>query len=502
MDCHNCGQTLQADWHYCPNCGSSTRQLRSLTVRAHVVTPYIVGIHFGTENTSAYGRNPNAANQEESAKPISLLPDEDPAHDGHQMPSYIAYSRKDENLRPVVGHEAKIYYSQPGTWDEWEAHRDVLLWLRSDDPEQRWHSERWLRDFLSVVREQINAFLTKELGEIPVGVKYVILLPVLDQSEPYYRQRERMHEVLQEVYSAEIQIGLLHPDDFIFVHEPQAICANFLLGHVRLPQLHGFQSGDLFAVVDSGAGTTDIALVQVTAIGIGYGQPPRVGTYRFDILGLRGTRMGNNTSHSADELSEFGGRFVDEQVLDLMCRNAAIAETGSPRPAAESVEVMRQLVLEGIARDLSDELSDTARLEAAQVPLKLWVEDAKRELRSRDKVTLKDFYLVPGVEGLENYAVSPAELEKRLLPKMQEIVAAIKEIMARPEVQKRLKTLPPARRAVRFVLAVGDNSNEPIVEKYLRKEFDRLRVVSLNSPELRRLRVEAAVRGAVWCCDA
>ncbi|MBI3909752.1 MAG: Hsp70 family protein [Armatimonadetes bacterium] len=425
----------------------------------------IIGVDLGTENTSIYYRDPL------TNRVGPLLVDGD-----SRFPSYLYFDAADPQLRPVVGRAAK---EMARVRSEAEGYlvRDVKVWLTSPHDEYaiRYGDSRLTNDFLvrrllEFIRGQIDAFV-EQRAEANPKIKYVFTLPVLDNGPRFREQRDRILAALREIYALELRQGRMSLDDFQFVSEPEAASMFFLLDPEAAPfKTQGFNDGDLIVTYDSGAGTTDIALVLVEEA------HPRPS---FRVLDTLGSRLALGNGGEGTGLARFGGRRVDEVVLDLMAR-AALGPQARDGATEERIAVQRDLLFRyARQRRLHPMLVD------------LVVEDCKKELDRQPETSLEG--KLADFPAAADYRARRQDLEARLRPFLDEAMAQIERMLAAATPTRFER--PP----LRYVFAVGGNSRLPLVQQALRQQYG-YRFVSVQ--EHAALQMEAVARGAVWRFNA
>ena len=475
------------------------------SVRMHVMqngrtanaAPLVIGVDFGTDNTSVFARAPGSGEPPEAVPILG-------SHEA-RVPSYIAYERG-SSIPKLYGRDAKDLLSQPERLQEdYRIEYDVKRWLRvaSEDPRRR----DALRDYLKRLYLDIEAYLRAKDMAAYAGIKFVFTLPVLDQSELYETQRSVMRDAILEAFGARIQRGITSADDFVFVTEPQAAAACFLFDEAVLTEmgLPGYESNDLFAVVDSGAGTTDLALVRVTG---------DAGIDRFEVLAVRGTDLFAEPAGRTAGLGFFGGRWVDEQLYDLMVRVAADGINRAYPDVGATPESMRTYLEETLQRAGLDHKAPEKYVEMVK-PRLFTKSHAGHKVQLRQVPLIKERALDPDIDTsryLPSYAVTVGDFDERLrhagvLDRLTQTLAAM---MTEGTGGERIQSLPPEQRHLRYIFAVGGNSHLPQLAQDLKARFPGAAVLPSDDTHARMsppedldadtssIRMTAVARGSVW----
>jgi hypothetical protein len=472
-------------------------------VRVHLIenggttaaVPLVIGVDFGTDNTSVFARIPGAG---AAPEPVPILG----SHEA-RVPSYVAYEG-DSAIPKFFGRDAKDLLSQPERLQQdYRIEYDVKRWLRfaNDDRSRR----TVLRDFLKRLYLDIEAYLAEKEMASYAGIKFVFTLPVLDQSELYSSQRDVMRSAILEAFGPRIQRGITSPEDFVFVTEPQAAAACFLFDEAVLTEmgLPGYETNDLVAVVDSGAGTTDLALVRVTG---------KEGIDRFEVLAVRGTDL---TDVDEGDLGVFGGRWVDEQLYDLMVGIAADGIRRAYPDAHATPESMRSYLEGTLQRAGLDHTAPEKYVEMVKPRLFTKVH-ASHKVQLRQVPLIRERALDPAIDTsryLPSYAVTVGDFDSRLRQAgvLDRLIQALDGMMTEGEAGERIQRLPPEQRHLRYIFAVGGNSHLPQLVQALKERFPGAAVLpgegsrartAVASDELdtdsASIRMIAVARGSVW----
>jgi len=236
-------------------CGSQkfTVDLRPLLppVRTLFKPDYVVGIDFGTRNTSLRLRKVAVSEEE----PISIGED--------RFPSALF-------INPAYPQNAVIGSDAVNAWNDPTQPEDVFLvegiktLVRLDlEPYTEKHGPEWtvatlLRLYLSELRRMLAQYLEKESIKDEGNILYVFTLPVLDAGVKYARQEERMRQ-------AASLAGFPDDSDLVWmITEPRAAAQQIAHSLPTYAGMQGFPTGigadTRLCVVDAGGGTTDVCL--------------------------------------------------------------------------------------------------------------------------------------------------------------------------------------------------------------------------------------------------
>ena len=475
------------------------------SVRVHVLenggtanaVPLVIGVDFGTDNTSVFARVPGSGGAPE---PVPILGSLDA-----RVPSYIAYE-KGSSIPKLYGRDAKDLLSQPEKLQEdYRIEYDVKRWLRVAGEDQRRRTA--LRDYLKRLYLDIEEYLRGKGMASYAGIKFVFTLPVLDQSELYDTQRTVMRDAILEAFGARIQRGITSAGDFVFVTEPQAAAACFLFDEAVLTEmgLPGYEKNDLFAVVDSGAGTTDLALVRVTG---------ETGIDRFEVLAVRGSDLFAEQAGRAGGLGFFGGRWVDEELYDIMVRVAADGINRAYPEVGATLDSMRAYLEDTLQRAGLDHKSPEKYVEMVK-PRLFTKSHAGHKVQLRQVPLIKERALDPDIDTsryLPSYAVTVGDFDERLRQTgvLDRLTQTLDAMMSEGAGGECIQGLPPEQRHLRYIFAVGGNSHLPQLAHELKARFPGAAVLPADIPSARStvseeldsdtssIRMTAVARGSVW----
>lgn len=422
---------------------------------------YVVGIDFGTENTSVYYLDVI----EDKIESIKIGGDT-------SIPSYMYFYHDRPYDPPAFGITAKNEASTRRE-EEGDLIKDIKLLLGRDNDSyisrymnSKYTNEYLLVEFLTFLKREIDLFISQK-NSARVKVKYVFTLPVLDNGELYKEQKEKMKKAIKDVFSNKIDIE----KDVKFIKEPQAAALYFFspetLSSLELPP---FENNDTICIYDSGGGTTDIALLRINT---GDG-----GKDSFEVLGTLGTRMpGENEFEDEEEIIRFAGRIVDETVLDLIVKNS----TGSSNPTEEQINIQREL--------LFNEVCEEAGMGPYgiwnNIELCKWLLDKEETVKLNEKIKSAPNYLT------DEFSASRVELQKTLAPLIDETMIMIKKLKELNNIEK-----------IKYIFPIGGNSRFPLVEENLKTILRGSQVVDLKSNTEEKIRMEAVARGSVLAYKA
>lgn len=475
-------------------------------IRVHVLdggataasVPLVIGVDFGTDNTSVFARVPGSTDPPE---PVPILGSHEP-----RVPSYLAYERSG-SVPTLYGQDAKDLLSQPEKLQhDYRIEYDVKRWLRVADEDARRRGA--LRDYLKRLYLDIDTYLKRIDMAQHAGIQFVFTLPVLDQAELYDTQRRVMRDAILEAFGPRIQRGITSADDFTFVTEPQAAAACFLFDDAVLTELGlpGYEENDLIAVVDSGAGTTDLALVQVTS---------GSGIDRFAVLGVYGTDLlDDEADRAGSDVGAFGGRWVDDQIYDLMVRSAAEGINRAFPETNATPESMRIYLQETLKRAGLDHTSPEKYVEMVK-PRLFTKSHAAHKVQIRQVPLIKERALDPSIDEkrfLPSFAATVGDFDDRLRQTkvLDRLTAALESMMTDGASGELIQRLPPEQRHIRYIFAVGGNSHLPQLTHRLSERFPGSTVLPSDSArqfagetthapvDASSIRMTAVARGSVW----
>ncbi|HEV2472968.1 MAG TPA: hypothetical protein VGS41_09905, partial [Chthonomonadales bacterium] len=269
---------------------------------------YIVSLDFGTCNSSAILRDMQV---EDPVLAVSSIPHGEP-----RKPSCMYYSRKNERWR--YGEEAIA--SMLAEADSQSVFVDRLkdYLCGKEEPFRRQAEEAGLPDldqftvdqilarFFRYWRREIERTLLQRSDGAEPEVHYVFSVPVLDAGPLYQKHLERMKTGL-----AAAGFATEDSSQYTFVQEPVAAVLYFLIGKARnevarerfAAMLQGspLQKGVPLALIDSGAGTTDVA--------IGIAGVSGEGAPEFEVRATLGLDI---------EARRFGGNNISEDLFDWL----------------------------------------------------------------------------------------------------------------------------------------------------------------------------------------
>ncbi len=215
---------------------------------------YVVGIDFGTRNTSLRLRKVGA-------------PDEAPLSIGEDRFPSTLFVNPAHPKSAVIGNEA--WTAWINAWND-PAQPEVFLvngiktLIRLDlEPYTEKYGPEWsvahlLRLYLAELRRMIHQHLDKQGIKDESNILYVLTLPVLDTGEKYARQEERMR-------LAASQAGFPDDPDLVWtITEPRAAAQQIAHALPHYAGREGFPPGigadTRLCVVDAGGGTTDVCV--------------------------------------------------------------------------------------------------------------------------------------------------------------------------------------------------------------------------------------------------
>ena len=419
---------------------------------------FVVGVDVGTENVSVYCRDL----VDDSVFPVGL------EASATRMPCYLAFDEPSSEEPAAYGKSAvdRLVLGRGVVV------RDLKVHLRHGRQSyatmygEHFRTENLLYHLLSHVKEKVDGALEAHAGAV-AAAHWSFTLPVLADAAAFETLRRKYRAVLKRVFRTEIRDGRVDPDEaFGFLTEPESAALYVFqrLGQ-DVPALlpRPFRDGDVVAVLDAGAGTTDIALMRMRI---------QQGQQTFEIIGEVGTDLPAVDGLQAEE---FGGRSADLALVECLAR--ASLKGGHATP--ENVTRQMGLLLGQGTGDLA-RARNRALQAAMEAKHQLCVPgDAARRIDVRERAWPDLDRTVPGEITLRRFHVTVAPALDRILARMEELIGRC----------------GLTRRDVSWVFAIGGSSNIPLVEERLQGLFPG-RVISLEGQ--RDVRMEAVARGAVW----
>ncbi|MBX7136084.1 MAG: hypothetical protein K1X67_25725 [Fimbriimonadaceae bacterium] len=236
---------------------------------AKMVARYVVGIDFGTSNTTIGIRDTRT-------EQVEFLTDPGASAPLTRFPSVVLL-RGPDSLNWAYGTTALAEFDP----NRHQIVHELKTYLRSDrEPfARKWETctvDAILAWYLRRLRLDIiePALVKLSPGSAP-DVHFVFCLPVLDSGPQYELQRLRMERAIAAA-------GFGEMGEISFQYEPVAAALFFLQGHKSGAPPHTFDDGEAILVFDSGGGTTDITLftARETAGEIAMEDVRQVGSHR------------------------------------------------------------------------------------------------------------------------------------------------------------------------------------------------------------------------------
>lgn len=197
----------------------------------------IVGIDFGTVNTSVLIREPS-------------LDKEEWIFGKERFPSLL-YVPFDPKEKPAIGEDAERFFGR----DTGVIVDGIKTLVRRDAEDYYGFGVGdLLRMYLGALRDAIGECFRLNRWDDQGDVLYVFTLPVLDAGERYRKQLERMRK-------AAVEVGFPDDDEVLWFLEEPVAAALFCLRHSD--DVFGGNPPEEFAVLDAGGGTTDVCVGRV-----------------------------------------------------------------------------------------------------------------------------------------------------------------------------------------------------------------------------------------------
>ena len=430
---------------------------------------FVVGIDFGTSNTSVVLRDTGADDY------VTFLPGRPPL--GERWPTVISIPKDGNRAQWRFAHHAEdAYESDP---KQTVMIDELKSCLRT--AEEPWapfgvQVDDLLAWYLGKLRTDLVEPEVEARSEgVVYPVHYVFSLPVLDGrgGRLFELQKRRMKRAIA-------MAGFGDPDDpskFSFPTEPECAAYYFLQKEKDPEKQLGFEGGDHLLVFDSGGGTTDIALCQVRA---------EEGSVSFEPA-IRQVGSYSEEGHR-DKCLQFGGTVVSKGLGRLCYEEYATASEVTLNVFVNQIAQLEKLPAKSVAFSQNSADPWHRRLRKTYqlfngAKLKLSRCDADSEIPSTAGVFPED-------AGLAAIEVSLAQLHTIVDGGMSEIMGAMEDMVF-------VDGVTPA--VVRYVFAVGGNCNLPrITEHWLRNLFGVRQLVSVTAED----RSLAVAGGTVFSYNA
>jgi len=418
-----------------------------------VIPPrYIVGVDFGTENTSLYYLDV----VEDKIEAIKI-------NGKTSIPSYMYFYHNDRSKPTAFGHTAKEE-AKLRRMDEGDLIKDIKLLLGSELDfyvseyrNSKYTNDFLLEEFLCILKREIDHFISKK-NPAKVKLKYVFTLPVLDNGEMYLEQKHKMIKAIKEVYSNNIDID----KDVKFIKEPQSAALCFFHPEtLSTLNLDPFENGDTICIYDSGGGTTDIALLRINT---GNGEDS------FEVLGTLGTQMPwIDEVEDDDEFVRFAGRIVDDTVLELMVKQSI----GSFNPSEEEIEIEKDLLF-----------NKAMGVNIGPFNLRIMIELCKIDLDKESTINLSEKIATLSSSIGDDFFVNREDLHKELEPLVDETITMLQKLKETHNISK-----------IKYIFPIGGNTRFPLVDEKLKLSRIGNQIIDMSSFE--KIRMEAVARGSV-----
>ncbi|HSV74698.1 MAG TPA: hypothetical protein VLH79_13140, partial [Chthonomonadales bacterium] len=353
-----------------------------------------------------------------------------------------------------------------------------------------WTAVELLRRFFEPIVHRLDEHLRtadpqRPLSRTGMTLRYVVGRPVLDAREGDIRGRAYEEAVLEALARCGIS-----REDVCFVHEP--VAAAIGIARRREALLLGLPEGAAVAIVDSGGGTTDVALARPTVTG---------GVPSLDVIGSYSLRIGEGNPaidipyYPGRERREVGGNVLDHALAyRLLARPGDVLEAdGRAVPTS-----LRPPSMESLDKAWVDTFVDTCRRmkERFAGASTLYLNRAAGE--PRDPAEVLPFPNRPELAGvrLVHDLYDRSVAAPILLPTVEDLAARIAEECH----------LGRGARAtdVRHVFYVGGTCVDPFVRQHYGRAFPLAPAdADADAQGDQRIaeRLQAVVDGAVWYGD-
>jgi len=358
---------------------------------------------------------------------------------------------------------------------------------RYKDHRPEWTAAELLRRFLERVVHQIDEYLRtadphRPLSRASIRLRYVCGRPVLDE-----REGDKRGQAYETCFLRALEQCGISPDDVDFVFEP--VAAALGIARSREDLLLGLPPDAVVAVVDSGGGTTDVALARPQVDG---------GALSLDICAAYALRLGDDNPALAmpyfpgRDRREVGGDVLDHALAYQLLSRAQEVLEADGRAVPQS---LRPPQLSQIDRKWLESFIDTCRTMKERFARVSTQYLNRLPGEPRDPSEALPFPNRPDLAGvrlvhdLYDRRVAAPILE----PAVQDLASRIAE--------DRTKGIGVRSTEVRYVFYVGGTCVDPFVRRRYGKAFPLARAESdddAQSDARIRERLEAVVEGAVW----
>jgi molecular chaperone DnaK (HSP70) len=490
------GNVPDAEWQLLPD-AAGLPLIRLTTAAGETDADVVVAIDFGTRNTSLRVRWRRTLVSTKPAGTVDAVGDRD---DSPRFPTQMVLHLQDLSFR--WGSDAAEYaLARRMTADE-IAVDNLKTYLREGHQRfvhlhSEWTNEELLARYFQRIFQRLDEYFRSadpgcSLQRSGLRVRYVVTRPVLDANEGDEVGRKYERALLDALARCGVS-----EDEVVLVQEPVAAAVG--IGRRRAGELLSLADGAPIAVVDSGGGTSHVAVGKVRL---------EDGRVSLDLSGSYALRLADDNpaleailaleKHGFEGRREVGGNVLDSTLLFGLAteadqllesdgppipRNIWLRAGERPAPAGSVAAQSRVRDIRTIARRMKERFARASTQYLNRPP------GASRE----DGEVLP----FPHREDLQGIALVHALYDEHVLaPTLDSVVG---ELSARIQATQGAEGIRPGD--VRRVFYVGGTNVDPFVRLRFGRAFplapSEIEAASQSDERIAE-RLHAVVDGAVW----
>lgn len=485
------GAAPDAEWRLEP-AGEPITLLSLPRARQDAGADVVLAIDFGTRNTSIRVRWRRALVATKPAGTVDLIGDRAGAA---RFPTEMVIDRRERGF--LWGSEAAFYIAARRTTAEEVAIENLKTYLREGVEHftafrAEWTTAELVGRYFERLFERIDAYFavadpTTPLNRDSLQIRYVLTRPVLDADG-----KDSKGQAYEQALRRALTRCGVQEESITFLQEP--VAAAIGIARSRAGDLLTLPDGAVVAVVDSGGGTTDVALARVRL---------REGKVSLDISGSYALRLAPDNP-ATPALVRFGAEDrleVGGNTLDVALWNALLSEA-APLLESELQNPLPQTLMLAPPDISSEELAVRKRVFLAHC----------RHMKERFAVASRQYLNRPGGQPVEPGETLPfpnrpeyagiylehALYDERLLaPILNPVVGALRERLTSDAGPPDGAHIAQVKR----LFYVGGTNIDPFVRDRFARAFPAAppeRDPDAQSPARIAERLHAVVEGAVW----